>query len=744
MSRHNSKTYGGSVFAYTTNSLVEILDCSFQVNGATHYGGAIYTQGRKLVIKSSLFEYNTVLCEYINQTYGGAVATLNNDVAEVINCWFKGNKVTFYGGAIFNQGKKLLIKSSLFEYNTPVSKFNLETHGGAVFGNNYYNAVVEILNCTFERNEVTFSGGAIRTEGRQLVVKSSFFAYNTALSKYAAKTTGGAVFAYTCSIVQIQNCSFRGNKALYVGGAIYTVGMRLTVKWSLFEYNSACENYTACGILSGFGGAISHLDKPQNFKVSPFKSSSAGGLNDTSSNCLAKQHGGAVYSLGVKLTLKALLFHNNSAGGAGGAISLLAEGGSAFLLRDSISGCFFSHNKAIIVNGSAVNNVGRELLTKNSRFQNNLVLGSSGEGEALFTTSLLLSNLTQTHIFYCIFNGNYASFCGGAIMATTNRLFINSSFMSSSYPQSQSYSGGDFLYSRSNVLLQNISFFDVDKYNHRNSLIVHENYFLFNRNYMIRVMNFIFTLEAAVHLKCLTGKNIVVSNHSFQTPPKQFTFISVSCSFCSDNPYSLYTNHLDLFSHDDSIKRTNAKCYRCPLGGVCEKGKIRAANSFWGYDIGKEVHFSFCPFGYCCYQKECVDYSSCHPGRTGPLCGQCEEGLTENFMTPDCLAYEECYHPWYWLVVIICGIMYVIVFMYPTEITKSLKSLLVPAFISELFKYSIKTRIKISEIFKDMLQFTKKSFLMNLVRALKHSTLQIMSLYRKKIMENKLKGCRAI
>ena len=42
MNRYTARTYGGAVVAYT-NTIVEILNCSFSGNGAVRFGGAIYT-----------------------------------------------------------------------------------------------------------------------------------------------------------------------------------------------------------------------------------------------------------------------------------------------------------------------------------------------------------------------------------------------------------------------------------------------------------------------------------------------------------------------------------------------------------------------------------------------------------------------------------------------------------------------------------------------------------------------------
>ena len=421
---------------------------------------------------------------------------------------------------------------------------------------------------------------------------------------------------------------------------------------------------------------------------------------------MAKSKGGAIYSNQVKLTIKASSFDNNSAGAQGGAVHTVSSHSSG-----SISESSFNLNKAAIC-GGAVFHVGKELLIETSIFHNNTVTGNTGQGGAVFTKGDFYNHYRQVVIFHCIFDGNQASFRGGAIMAANNFLLIsNSSFQSSlSYPQSERYFGGELLFSKSMVMLEHVSFLDIDSLSLQNSLILHQGVSTITWDVRQGQMgNLYIYFKTGVLIKCLTGKKILVHNNTSHNQ-NTFKFISVSCSFCPQNLYSLSTGHVDLFSQHHPLKKTDAKCYHCPWGGVCEKGKIRAANNFWGFIFKKEVRFASCPYGYCCFDKECINYFSCHAGRTGILCGQCQKDFTENLVTADCLPIENCRHPWYLLMVVIIGILYVSVLMYLNEITKILKALLIPKFMSKYFKYYAETPIKISETWKYMLQSIRHRF----------------------------------
>ena len=707
----NEATYVGGALVII-NSITEIIECQFKENKASRAGGGVCIYGKKLLIVSSLFENNTVGNKHRSRTGGGAIFLRIGAISEILNCSFnqnqatyaggavtnqgktlirncsfRQNEATYAGGAISNQGKTLIIKSSLLEYNAALDV------GGAVYSS--FNSILDILNCSFKWNKVASKGGAVFSNARNLTIKSSLFEYNAAVMKYTTTNftsivaMGGAIGQGNSSLFGIiLNCSFKKNMAGDIGGAISVQAKTLVVKSSFFYHN------TVLG--AGAGGAIF---------------CAVGNLTCYIFSCSFEENiarvGGAIYFFSTRFILKASSFENNSASDKGGALFIYSLfPGEAITILD----CFFSNNKAVS-NGGAVSHCGEYLLMRNTKFQKNIASGMSGEGGALFTKGTFTKVKLYTYyveITHCIFDGNQASFRGGGIMSETTDLYIrNSSLQSSSDHHSDGYLGGELLYSKSNVILEYVSLKDVDRYNPRNSLIVHQNFLTNHVTQKHTLSNVLplfsehalmITLKQEIHIKCFTGKDMAVSYHASKSSNK-LKFLIVSCSFCSQNYYSLHTSHMDLISLNQSIKKTNAKCYQCPLGGVCEKGNIRAAENFWGYKFGEQVHFVSCPYGYCCYKEECVNYSGCHTGRTGNLCGNCAKGLTENLATPDCLPPKHCHHPLYSLAVIIAGIMYVTILLYLNEIMKILKSWLIPK--------SILERFKLSEICKSMWQFAK-------------------------------------
>ena len=607
-----------------------------------------------------------------------------------MDCSFVGNQAVlggrFTAGAVFTSVKKIVIKSTFFENNTAAA--------GAVSVD--ANSEVQILNCSIKWNNAKyFSGGAIHTKGQKLAIKFSLFEYNT------AKLAGGAVYA-NLSAVDIKNSSFHENNAELVGGAISANGKQLVIKSSLFKYNTAHGRFKGCS-----GGAI--LFNKVTHDVHDDPSSTLQIYNSSFQGNRARWQGGAIYSNGFKFAIKASSFDDNSVDRLGGAIYTTS-------LEVKISESSFSRNKAIVF-GGALYQTGNAFIIKKSNFNSNLVSGKLGQGGAIYTQGLFFhpTYLFVGNISDCLFRGNHASFRGGAIMASTNGLFIqHSSFMSSSYPHSSSYAGRDFLYSRSLIMLENTSFLDADRYNFQSSLIIHETLNTLStrrKEGVLRSYPFL-QIRNGVRIKCFTGRNISVSTATKSKKyQNKFLFMEVTCSFCSQNSYSLMSAHLESFSPYQDIAKTYVRCYRCPLGGMCERGKIRATNNFWGFVFKDQVHFASCPFGYCCFKKECVNYSSCHTSRTGILCGQCEKGLTENLLTHDCLPHEKCRHQLYWLIVMIIGILYVSVLMHINEITKVLKAFLIPKCFSDYKQYFKRASIKISQICQQVLQLVRSKSL---------------------------------
>ena len=352
------------------------------------------------------------------------------------------------------------------------------------------------------------------------------------------------------------------------------------------------------------------------------------------SNCSFRNNvGGAVSLTSGAINFKNCRFINNSAT-AGGAVNVKHASGLT-VFED----CYFENNTA-------------------SSFS---VYNLNGQGGAL---EILSSNI---YILRCSFHTNKAKGPGSSISQENGELFIENSVFDMSF-DSNMYNGGGYIYSASAVVMSNVSINEIDRWNAQSHLMTAKT----------------LRIERNVDIKCSSGKNVIVYGYQKHG---DLQAINVFCSSCSANKYSLlsgkatfYLLKLDRFFQISNYTVTNIDCFKCPFGGICEKGHIRAMNNFWGYlEDGTEVHFASCPIGYCCTGKSCKTFNSCASGRQGALCSKCKEGLLESVTTTDCLEPTNCPHrPWFWFIIIFFGICYFFFLLHMKEAAVLFNALLCP------------------------------------------------------------------
>ena len=497
------------------------------------------------------------------------------------------------------------------------------------------------------------------------------------------------MFNHTLSI-NISGCLFVDNHAEDKGGAISYRVNTLSLNTTLFKNNTArvtVSNTEFTSNTAGFkGGALSaQLLSFFNLVQCVFKRNSCswfGGAlysrNTSTINilrCLFTENhaavgGGAIHSIEDKLIVSDTEFISNNGLFAGGAIDTMSL---------NIIDSSFRRNKAGF--GAAI--FGRRSLNiKNVTFDHNVAESRNridGHGGAIFISSSL-----KVKIFESLFKDNMAKTAGGSISHTfqgslsIKRTIFQINSYSSRYRRSRSL----ILDSSVNLVLEDVAFQNLDKHNTRNSLIEHVSK---RQGFKINHIN----------VTCSTGKDILatvpMNGESFGA--KSSVFFTVSCSSCSSYTYSLSAGKIG----PNLTNQSHINCYKCPFGGNCTNGRIKAASNFWGY-IPKmstdQIHFSACPFGYGCSGSSCNHYDSCGTGRKGVLCGQCKKGLTENIVTHDCLSFQQCRHPWFWLVILMGGIIYVLLFLFLKEIANLFVTVSVPKRFRESSDKSIFGRIK--------------------------------------------------
>ena len=262
-------------------------------------------------------------------------------------------------------------------------------------------------------------------------------------------------------------------------------------------------------------------------------------------------------------------------------------------------------------------------------------------------------------------------FAGGAICKRSqgNLSITDSSFdMLSPYLQKKIYFGGEIIYSAGELTMRRNRIRSMDNLNEDNSLIIH-----MSRQEKIKIND--------INVTCSTGKDITTTIIG-----DAILAFNVKCSACPPEQYSVLKGKLGpKLDHQSHIQ-----CYNCPSGGDCTNGQIKAAENFWGFSKktdGREIRFATCPYGYCCIERQCKRYNSCGNGRHGTLCGHCKPTLVENIFNPTCLRYEDCYHPWFWGIMGIAGVLYALFFVYQKETANLVVALLVPRHILKSIKH---------------------------------------------------------
>ena len=373
----------------------------------------------------------------------------------------------------------------------------------------------------------------------------------------------------------------------------------------------------------------------------------------------ARYVGGAIYSyLEDKIIVSDTEFISNTAKISEGAIRAT----NLVIICSS-----FRRNKAGLGGAIAVR---RSFDIKNATFEHNIAEYSnrnvSGYGGAIYMFSS-----SKVKISDSLFKDNMAQMAGGSIycIVECSLSIERTSFQINSYSRRYRRSRGVILHSSGKLILEGVSFQDLDEHNMKNSLIMHSSKFpglKINR----------------INITCSTGKDILaaVPRKPGRYPylaEKALAFFTVSCSPCSSYTYSLFAGKLG----PDLTNQSHINCNKCPFGGNCTNGQIKAVSNFWGYVPKRstdQIHFFACPFGYGCSGSSCSHYDSCRTGRKGVLCGRCKKGLTENIVSHDCLSFQQCRHPWFWLIVLIGGIVYVLSFLFPKEVANLFITVLVP------------------------------------------------------------------
>ena len=395
-------TCGGAIYAFS-NSQLRMKQCFFRGNKATYEGGALCVwRAESLTFENCIFENNSV---YGLDSEGGAVFVMNSR-SLFQSCTFERNtangiQTATYGGAINALSNSLLsVKQCLF-------KGNKASYGGGAFRILKAESLI-VENCTFENNSVygpRSAGGAMFIMSTRSLFQSCTFESNTRNGKQTV-TYGGAIYAFKNSHLKMKQCLFKGNKATYEGGAFC-----ISKTESLILENCTFENNSVYGPGSE-GGAVFIMNTPSLLQSCTFERNTA---NDTQT----VTYGGAIYTFKTShLRMKQCLFKENKA---------TYEGGAFFISKTEsliIENCTFENN---IVYGPRSAGGAMFIMSTRSLFQSCTFESNTANGKQTVTYggAIFAINTSSLKMNLCLFKGNKATHMGGAFyMEKTQRLIL--------------------------------------------------------------------------------------------------------------------------------------------------------------------------------------------------------------------------------------------------------------------------------------------------------------------------------
>ncbi len=206
-------TAGAHSGLHCDNSSLAVVDCVFRHNFTTFYGGAVH-QGTSGTLA---FTRCTFVENYAKQLGGAVYAQVG---VTLTDCAFVANQAGMGGAAVYSLARDVTMTSCAFTRNVATAGATVEHTGDWL----------TVQNCTFDGNSGK-AGGAIRMYSGHMQLTDSLFENNS------ASTSGGALFQDVATYQSIQNCTFSGNSA-ESGGAVFGFG-RSIISNCVFENNSA-------------------------------------------------------------------------------------------------------------------------------------------------------------------------------------------------------------------------------------------------------------------------------------------------------------------------------------------------------------------------------------------------------------------------------------------------------------------------------------------------------------------------
>ena len=662
---NNFADFGAAIFSiYNSHVIFKDMSTIMFNNNTAHYCGALtfavfstvtFTDHTKVT-----YNANTVSHVLPNnyESSAGAICTYQN--CKIV--FLEHSSVTFTSNRASRGGAVTILEGNVFieEYSV-VSFYNnfawYSSGGSLVCSNNSNVTIGGNSNVSFNGNEASESGGAVHSYN---MCKITFKDNSTSsFIDNSARNNGGAILSSEYSEI-----SFKGNSTVTFndsvannGGALHfdNASNVLFSEFASVEFHNNIASYGA-GILANDHCNIS-LTGNSDLLFAHNEATQSGGAGYFNYNCniISQEnavvtfdnnkalHGGAIC---IKNSTKLLFrgnstsyFCNNLATVGGGAVKV--SNNSGIVLKDHTTIKFIDNNAqygaAIFLDTTAlmVNNSDETCLN----FTNNVakVLGSSMYQDitGLCNGSCIINRTMGINNDYIATPPNQLQFNHPAICVDED----NDTQCTSYYVQ--------------NIMLGTdvaIPACVLDYYNHPVNSI---QFFIHSEEHP----NYFNTGPKEVLIFCDKFEDINIIGNQALSKSINFS-INISLNVVLNADWKeilvnliieLSPCYLGFWQYNNSVR---CECYSANDIVFCSGSSSTIKRNYWFGNVTGKPTVTFCPINYCnfscCetsngyYHLSPVRDNQCRSHRSGPACGNCEEGYTLSFDSPECVDEKEC------------------------------------------------------------------------------------------------------
>lgn len=245
-----SAASGGAIMLI--NATLSLDDCQFRGNQAQR-GGGVYAQGHTIAVQGCTFDDNYAT------SAGGGMRVTGGSLFTCTDSIFHANRAWIGGGGLFVQTLHPDSAVARCVFRNNVAALSEDGVGGG-FICDTGQGLRELSDCIFEGNVAEQGGGAVFRGASTTRVERSLFLNNRAQEFPIGLSSGGGVQIETNTLPAFVGCRFIGNSATYGGGSLVTGTPTFTS--CLFAHNRATgpsENHPASGAMDVYGVAASSV-----------------------------------------------------------------------------------------------------------------------------------------------------------------------------------------------------------------------------------------------------------------------------------------------------------------------------------------------------------------------------------------------------------------------------------------------------------------------------------------------------